>query len=283
MLVSVCVPGERSSGTFFAAGTRGDFETSAFRRFSVEIAVSFRGPGKGTGISGILRDLIQSRGAPRRGKGKKPASRTKAGMPSPPSVRMKCGTKITPCGETPLGAASAQKKTRLKSATAPRERRAAKTPRASGGCALQARRMCGFSPSARFASRMGLRLFRPVGARRSRAWERCAFPRSSGAPCQKSLKLKGQSLKRSLCEQISKARETRTRLFEKFVQFVDKKSARIREICGRKICAGGISTKRLMSEAWSHAASFRAQRRRWPGRAGAAAGVAGFGAELRRR
>ena len=105
----MCVPGERSSGTFFVAGTRGDFEASAFRRFSVEIAVSFRGPGKGTGISGILRDLIQSRGAPRRGKGKKPASRTKAGMPSPPSVRMKCGTKITPCGETPLGAASRKK------------------------------------------------------------------------------------------------------------------------------------------------------------------------------
>ena len=34
----------------------------------------------------------------------------------------------------------------------------------SGGYAFQARRMCGFSPSARFASRMGLRLFRPAGA-----------------------------------------------------------------------------------------------------------------------
>ena len=38
------------------------------------------------------------------------------------------------------------------------------TSDASGGCAFQARRMRGFSPSARFASRMGLPLFRPAGA-----------------------------------------------------------------------------------------------------------------------
>ena len=283
MLVSVCVPGERSSGTFFCRGNA--------RRFrDVGVSALFRGDCREFSWSGKRnRDFGDFKGFDSVPRSASPREREKARLTDEgrnafaPKRSHEMRNKNNPMRRNAAWGGVRAKNTRLKSATAPRERRAAKTPRASGGCAFQARRMCGFSPSARFASRMGLRLFRPVGARRSRAWERCAFPRSSGAPCQKSLKLKGQSLKRSLCEQISKARETRTRLFVEFVQFVDKKSARIREICGRKICAGGISTKRLMSEAWSHAASFRAQRRRWPGRAGAAAGVAGFGAELRRR
>ena len=219
-------------------------------------------PSFSTGISGILRDLIQSREAPRRRTGKNMHRLTTEGRNAfAPMFPHEMRHKNNPMRRNAAWG-SERVKHALEKRNCPAGTSCRETADASGGCAFQARRMCGFSPSARFASRMGLRLFRPVGARRSRAWERCAFPRSSGAPCQKSLKLKGQSLKRSLCEQISKARETRTRLFVEFVQFVDKKSARIREICGRKICAGGISTKRLMSEAWSHAASFRAQRRR---------------------
>ena len=72
-------------------------------------------------------------------------------------IRMECGTKITPCGGTPLGVAS-QKEHALERRNSP-----AGTPNASGGCAFQARRIAGCSPSARFAARMGLRLFRPVG------------------------------------------------------------------------------------------------------------------------
>ena len=59
-----------------------------------------------------------------------------------------------------------QKNTRLKSATAPRERRAAR--RRTLRAVAPFRRGAGaeLSPSARFASRMGLRLFRPAGARK---------------------------------------------------------------------------------------------------------------------
>ena len=88
-------------------------------------------------------------------------------MSSPPNVRsrMKCGTKITPCGDAAWGSVR-KKNMRLKSATArgnaePRKRRTLRTvaPFRRGACAE-------FAPSARSAARMGLRLFRPVGARK---------------------------------------------------------------------------------------------------------------------
>ena len=79
-------------------------------------------------------------------------------------IRMKCGTRITPCGGTPLGAA-AQKE------HAPERRNfycGDGSPR-DVGCSGRLRLsgavdVTGLSPSARFAARMGLCLFRPSGA-----------------------------------------------------------------------------------------------------------------------
>ena len=66
-------------------------------------------------------------------------------MPSPPCPRMKCGTKITPCGETPLGAASA-KEHALEKRNCPAGTSCRETADASGSCAFQARRMRGVFP-----------------------------------------------------------------------------------------------------------------------------------------
>ena len=81
---------------------------------------------------------------------------------APPWSRMKCGTNITPCGETPLGLRP-QKNTRLKSATAPRERRAARrrTPRE---VAPFRRGACAGFPQARASRRAwGYACFAPSG------------------------------------------------------------------------------------------------------------------------
>ena len=90
--------------------------------------------------------------------------RARAGTPtsSPVNVRsrMKCGTKITPCGDAAWGRVL-KKKTRLKSATAPRERRVKKTPNASGGCAFQARSMRRRSPKRALRVAHGVTLVSP--------------------------------------------------------------------------------------------------------------------------
>ena len=91
-------------------------------------------------------------------------------------IRVKRGTKITPCGGTPLGAGN-EKTARLKGATAPRKRNVAKVaPYRRGRCAEH-------SPSARFASRMGLPLFRPAGAwgRRHSCLRSCGVRFSEGS------------------------------------------------------------------------------------------------------
>ena len=57
-------------------------------------------------------------------------------------IRMKCGTRITPCGGTPLGAAAQKKNTRLKGTTSPAGTARRAMSDGPGGCAFQARAMC---------------------------------------------------------------------------------------------------------------------------------------------
>ncbi len=102
---------------------------------------------------------------------------------------MECGTKITPCGGAAWGSERV-KNTRLKSATAPRERRAGKTSNASGGCAFQARRRCGASPKRALPRAWGYACFAPSGR-------------------GKSLKLKGKFLREGFSEKAAGKRSVK--------------------------------------------------------------------------
>ncbi len=129
-----------------------------------------------TGISGILRDLIQSRGLLAARPRKISRLTTEVGNAFVPMFPHEMRNKNNPMRRRRLGQRP-QKNTRLKSATAPRERRVGKTSNASGGCAFQARRRCGICPKRALRVAHGVTIVAPRrGEEVSVRW----FRRASG-------------------------------------------------------------------------------------------------------
>ena len=116
--------------------------------------------------------------------GRPPVAGTKTGMSSPPCSRMKCGTKITPCGGAAWGrlGKNAFEKRNCPAGTA----RGGRSD-SSGSCAFQARSMCGAFPMRALRVAHGVTLVSPR--------------RGAG----KSLKLKGRFLREGFSEEADRS------------------------------------------------------------------------------